>query len=96
MVKYNKINVQINQQQQLLNQTTVGFKTWRNELNKKAFQSDGIIFKKQKPFISERLNFEGRSAGIRTLGPLIKSQLLYQLSYGEIGPRMITLAAAKV
>ena len=27
------------------------------------------------------LLFSGRSAGIRTLGPLIKSQLLYQLSY---------------
>ncbi len=26
--------------------------------------------------------FDGRSAGDRTLDPLIKSQLLYQLSYG--------------
>ena len=35
----------------------------------------------------------GAPAGIRTPGPLIKSQLLYQLSYWRTEARVVTLAA---
>jgi hypothetical protein len=39
----------------------------------------------KKKALNNRAFKNGRSAGARTLDPLIKSQLLYQLSYASIG-----------
>jgi hypothetical protein len=52
-----------------------------------GFRSSLQPLANKKPFklnMFERFNFTGLPDRIRTCDPLIKSQLLYQLSYGEV------------